>query len=180
MCIRDRFRAVSTNLQKGSADAPREISIVDAVRASMCIPGMFRPVVFGGHQHVDGMLVENLPVYQAKEMDPGALVLAVEVGSQLDRVRSSTVFSVLLRTLDVTIEERTRFSRLAADVLLRPDTTRMDYLEFNKQVPEGVALGRKSFDVHLPHLEEKLYGKDGDAAAPGLSLIHISEPTRPY
>lgn len=165
--LRVPFRAVSTNLQKGSADAPREISIVDAVRASMCIPGMFRPVVFGGHQHVDGMLVENLPVYHAKEMDPAALVLAVEVGSQLDRVRSTTVFSVLLRTLDVTIEERTRFSRLAADVLLRPDTTRMDYLEFNKQVPEGVALGRKSFDVHLPQLEEKLYGKDGDAAAPG-------------
>jgi len=164
--LRVPFRAVSTNLQKGSADAPREISIVDAVRASMCIPGMFRPVVFGGHQHVDGMLVENLPVHQAKEMDPAALVLAVEVGSQVERVRSITVFSVLLKTLDVTIEERTRLSRLAADVLLRPDTTRMDYLEFNKQVPEGVALGRRSFDAHLPALEAKLYGTDGEAPAP--------------
>lgn len=165
--LRVPFRAVSTNLQKGIAAAPRNVSIVDAVRASMCIPGMFRPVVLAGNQHVDGMLVENLPVHQAKDLDPSALVLAVEVGSQLDMVKSSTVFSVLLRTLDVTIEERTRFSRLAADVLLRPDTTRLGYLEFNKQVAEGVALGRASFDEGLADLETRLYGADGGAAAPG-------------
>ena len=165
--LRVPFRAVSTNLQKGTADAPKNVSIVDAVRASMCIPGMFRPVVFGGEQHVDGMLVENLPVYESKRMDPAAVVLGVEVGSQLDAVKSSTVFSVLLRTLDVTIEERTRLSRLAADVLLRPDTTKLGYLEFNKQVPEGVELGRRSFDEHLLDLEIRLYGTEGDLPAPG-------------
>lgn len=171
--LRVPFRAVSTNLQKGSADAPKQVSIVDAVRASMCIPGMFRPVVFGGEQHVDGMLVENLPVYESKRMDPAAVVLGVEVGSQLDAVKSSTVFSVLLRTLDVTIEERTRLSRLAADVLLRPDTTRLSYLEFNKQVPEGVDLGRRSFDERLPDLEARLYGADGDLPAPNGTPILV-------
>ncbi len=164
--LRVPFRAVSTNLQTSGADAPRHASLVDAVRASMCIPGMFRPVMLDGEQHVDGILVENLPVYQARQLSPGALVLAVEVGGQVDVVRSSTVFSVLLRTLDIAIEERTRFSRESADIHLRPDTRQVEYLEFNKQVQDTVDLGRASFDQQAGDLDRHLYGPDGGLPMP--------------
>ncbi|MBI4911829.1 MAG: patatin-like phospholipase family protein [Acidobacteria bacterium] len=165
--LRVPFRAVSTDLQQGVAEAHRRGSLVDAVRASMSIPGMFRPVVFEGRQHLDGMLVENLPVFQARALDPSGTILAVEVGSQVDAVKSSTVFSVLLRTLDVAIEERTRLSRQAADLLLRPDTRKLEYLEFNRQGPEGVASGRKSLAEGLPELEARLYGPEGASELPG-------------
>jgi predicted acylesterase/phospholipase RssA len=174
--LRMPFRAVSTNLQTSAADAPRRASLVDAVRASMCIPGMFRPVLLDGDQHVDGILVENLPVYQARQLSPDAIVLAVEVGGQMEAVRSSTVFSVLLRTLDIAIEERTRFSRDSADIHLRPDTRQVEYLEFNKQVQGTVDLGRASFDQQAADLERRLYGPDGDLPLPAGAPVLDAPP----
>jgi predicted acylesterase/phospholipase RssA len=173
--LRAPLRAVSTNLQDGVADAPDSGNLVDVVRASMSVPGMFRPVVYNGKQHVDGLLVENLPVHQARDMARAlapvagqeAVVLAVETGGRLDDVRATSLFTVLVRTLDVTIEERTRFSREAADLLLRPDTRRVNYLEFTRQVPEAVALGRASFDGHLEALEDLVYGPEARRPAPG-------------
>lgn len=186
--LRAPLRAVSTNLQDGGADAPASGNLVDAVRASMSIPGMFRPVLVDGKQHVDGLLVENLPVYQARDMarslpasaaGPPA-VLAVEVGSQLDDVRAGTLFTLLLRTLDVTIEERTRLSREAADLLVRPDTRNLGYLDFSAQVPEAVRVGRASLDARLEDLERLLYGSLAEGAAPaGPPRVEVPEDLRP-
>ena len=173
--LRVPFRAVSTDLQKGEADAPGTGSLVDVVRASMSIPGMFRPVMLNGHQHVDGLLVENLPVFEAKTMNPHGLVMGVEVGGQVDMVRSSSVFTLMLRILDVSIEERTRISRKAADVLLRPDTSKAQYLEFTKQTPALVALGRDAFNQHQEDLERGIYGADGELPMP-LSPLRIEAP----
>lgn len=173
--LRVPFRAVSTDLQSGIADAPGAGSIVDAVRASMSIPGMFRPVMLNGHQHVDGILVENLPVHQAQAMNPMGLVVAVEAGSQLEAVRASSVFGVLVRALEVSIEERTRLSRQAADVLLRPDTSKAGYLDFFNQVPAVVAMGREAFDQHREDIERGLYGPDGETPMPG-GPVNIDAP----
>lgn len=181
--LRTPLRSVSTNLQDGVADAPDHGNLVDVVRASMSIPGLFRPVVYGGKQHVDGLLVENLPVLQAREMAQGlapvagraAVVLAVETGGQLDEVRATSLFTVILRTLDVTIEERTRLSRLSADLVLRPDTRGVSYLEFSRQVPEAVALGRASFDARLGELEDQLYGPEARLDA-GAGTLNIEAP----
>jgi len=183
--LRGPFRAVSTNLQDGVAYAPARGNLVDVVRASMSIPGMFRPVMLDGKQHVDGMLVENLPVFQAKELSKelapvdgrGAAVLAVEVGGQLDDVRATSLFTLLLRTLDVTIEERTRFSRNAADMLVRPETRDMSYLDFSRQVPEAVALGRASMDGRVEELEALLYG--GLWAGQPITSMEVPDDLRP-
>lgn len=173
--LRAPLRAVSTNLQDGVAEAPASGNLVDAVRASMSIPGLFRPVVVDGKQHVDGLLVENLPVFEAREMGKGlsragagpAAVLAVEVGGQLDDVRAGTLFGLAVRSLDVAIEARTRLSREAADLLVRPDTRALGYLDFSRQVPEAVALGRASLDHRLDDLERLLYGPLAEGPAPG-------------
>ncbi len=186
--LRAPLRAVSTNLQDGVADAPDSGNLVDAVRASMSIPGMFRPVLVDGKQHVDGLLVENLPVLQARDLarrlpraasGPPA-VLAVEVGGQLDDVRAGTLFTLLLRTLDVTIEERTRLSREAADLLVRPDTRNLGYLDFSAQVPEAVRIGRASLDQRLEDLERLVYGPLAEGPVPAGPLrLEIPDDLRP-
>lgn len=185
--LRAPLRAVSTNLQDGTAEAPQTGNLVDAVRASMSIPGMFRPVLLHGKQHVDGLLVENLPVFQARDMGralPAAAagppaVLAVEVGGQLEDARAGTLFGLLVRTLDVTIEERTRLSREAADLLVRPDTRTLGYLDFSRQVPEAVALGRASLDQRLEDLERLVYGPLAAGSAPGSLTVDAPEDLRP-
>lgn len=177
--LRMPFRAVSTNLQTGRADAPSNGDLATAVRASMCVPGLFSPVLLGDQQHVDGMLVQNLPVEVARTLSGDGLVVAVEVGRSLDAVRQNSILGIAFRSLDVSVEERTEISRKAADLLLRPRTDKIPHLEFHQLVEMAVREGRRAFDAELDALEERIYGPAGSASAPGGAiLVQAPEPLR--
>jgi NTE family protein len=45
-----------------SADLTPEWSIIDAVYASCCVPGIFSPLVKNGHTYIDGAFVNNCPI----------------------------------------------------------------------------------------------------------------------
>lgn len=165
--LRVPFRAVSTNLQTGRASVPGSGDLVTAVRASMCVPGLFSPVLIENQQHVDGMLVQNLPVELARSRFPGSIIVAVEVGRGLEAVRQNSILGIAFRSLDVSIEERTELSRKAADVLLRPRTEKIPHLEFHELVGTAVREGRDSVDRSLDEIEDRVYGPAGAVAAPG-------------
>jgi NTE family protein len=58
---------------------------VDAIRASISIPGIFEPVVANGGFLVDGGLRRNLPVQVLRRYDPDTLVaVSIRDGSSLD------------------------------------------------------------------------------------------------
>jgi len=172
--LRMPFRAVSSDIQTGRPSAPSRGELATVVRASMSIPGLFAPVLLGEHQHVDGMLVQNLPVETARALDPNALVLAVEVGKGLDPGRQNSVLGLAFRSLDVSIEERTEISRKASDILVRPHTEPLDYLDFHHQVQIAVQEGRRAFDQNLDSLEACLYGPDGAIPAPSGPLTLLA------
>jgi predicted acylesterase/phospholipase RssA len=166
--LRVPFRAVATSLRTGRAWAPERGDLPTLVRASMGVPGLLPPVSLDGDQLVDGMLVQNLPVETARGLAPGAAVLAVEVGAALADERQRTLLGLAMRSLDVSIEERTAISRRAADLVLRPDTRSFVYLDFHQQVRAAVAQGRQAFDRRLEAVEDLLYGPA--APAPGGAL----------
>lgn len=164
--LRAPFRAVSTNLETGRPYAPGTGDLSMAVRASMSVPGLLRPVLLNGQQHVDGLLVQNLPVETARNLIPQAVVVAVEVGKPLDRVRQNSIFEVALRSLDASVEGRTELSRSASDLLLRPRTETIPYLEFHRSVKTAVQAGRRAFDEQLDLLETRIYGPQVDLPVP--------------
>ncbi|BDU77112.1 patatin-like phospholipase family protein [Mesoterricola sediminis] len=175
--LRVPFRAVSTDLQAGRAALPDRGDLGTAVRASMSIPGVFSPVLLGDHQHVDGMLVQNLPVEAARSLPVKGVVVAVEVGQALDSTRLTSVFALAVRSLDVSVEERTEISRKAADLLLRPRTDALPYLDFHQMVDRAVAEGRRAFDGALDALEQRIYGPEGEAPFPaGPVTVVAPEP----
>jgi predicted acylesterase/phospholipase RssA len=165
--LRVPFRAVTTDLQTGRAFVPAKGDLPLAIRASMSVPGILSPVLWEGDQLVDGMLVQNLPVETARSLEPRAAVLAVEVGQGLDKAYRTSVLGLASRALDVSLEERTEISRRSADLLLRPRTDTIDWLDFHRHVRDAVQEGRKAFDQHLDALEDLLYGPWAAQPAPG-------------
>ena len=161
------FRAVTTDLQTGHAFAPDRGDLASAVCASMSVPGILSPVFWDGDQLVDGMLVQNLPVETARSLDPQAAVLAVEVGQGLESAYRTSLLGLAFRALDVSIENRTEISRRAADLVLKPNTKAITYLEFHRQVQAAVQEGRAAFDRNLDALEDLLYGPEAALPAPG-------------
>ncbi len=74
------FSAVATALHNGAEVWLREGSTVEAVRASIALPGLFTPVLRDGMTLVDGGLVNPVPVSLARAMGAD-VVIAVDLGS---------------------------------------------------------------------------------------------------
>ena len=72
------FAAVGCDIDTGEAVILDRGSLVDAIRASVSIPGIFHPVRWEGHLLVDGGLVEPLPVRLCRDFDVD-IVIGVDI-----------------------------------------------------------------------------------------------------
>jgi NTE family protein len=72
------FCAVSTDLATGNEVVIKEGDIIEAVRASISVPGIFTPVKKDDMTQVDGGLVNPVPVSAAREMGAD-FVIAVDL-----------------------------------------------------------------------------------------------------
>jgi len=77
-----RYAAVATAVEAGREVWFREGSMLEAVRASIAIPGMFSPVKHQGRWLVDGGLVNPVPVSVCRAMGAES-VIAVNLNSNL-------------------------------------------------------------------------------------------------
>jgi NTE family protein len=76
------FAAVATSLRTGAEVWLRHGSTLDAVRASIALPGLFAPALREGSVLVDGGLVNPVPVSLARAMGAD-VVIAVDLGSDI-------------------------------------------------------------------------------------------------
>ncbi len=72
------FATVATDIETGEEVVIQQGSIVEAIRASASIPGIFTPVRNGGKILVDGGLVNPIPISVVKKMGAG-IIIAVNV-----------------------------------------------------------------------------------------------------
>lgn len=149
------FAAMATDLVKGEEVVlQKDMQLSLAMRASMSIPGAFAPVAFQGHMLVDGGLVDNLPVAQARKM--GAKhVIAVNVGTPLsDRSSLNNVVGVLGQMVNLLTEQNVRRSLALlgqGDVLIVPELDEYTSADFSK-AKEIIAVGYKAAMAHAKEL----------------------------
>lgn len=72
------FAAIATDLSTGEAREIREGSLVEAIRASLSVPGLFTPVWFDGRFFIDGGVSNPMPVDVARRLGAD-VVIAVDV-----------------------------------------------------------------------------------------------------
>jgi NTE family protein len=78
------FGAVATDLQRGRTVWLREGSVIEAVRASCAMPGLFPPRRYGDRWLVDGGLVDPVPVTLCRMLGAD-LVIAVNLSAYRHR-----------------------------------------------------------------------------------------------
>ncbi len=76
------YAAVSTDLVTGQEVLIRQGDVIDAVRASISVPGIFTPVRRNGSILVDGGLVNPVPVSAARALG-AEVVIAVDLNHQI-------------------------------------------------------------------------------------------------
>ena len=85
------FAAVATEIETGHEVWTRKGSLVEAMRASYALPGIFEPVGIGGRWLMDGAFVNPIPVTTARALGAD-VVIAVNLNSDVF-MRSSVIHS---------------------------------------------------------------------------------------
>ena len=77
------------NLRSGQIRLIREGSVIEALLASMAVPGIFPSVFFEGQEHIDGSVLYPVPVRAARLLRPELPVVAVALSPSLFEYRNT-------------------------------------------------------------------------------------------
>ena len=91
--MKNPFICVATELGTGHEIWLRSGPLVDAMRASYCLPGVFAPIKIGGRWLVDGALVNPIPVSVCRALG-SRIVIAVNLSSDAFGQSSEIVHSL--------------------------------------------------------------------------------------
>ncbi len=171
------FFCVSTNLSRAQEVVHQRGSLFQAVRSSISLPGILPPVSVDGDLHVDGGLMDNLPI-ETMAASCGGPVIAVNVSPEEDlrfdvdlargfsgwralwnridpRAEAAgvpTLATVLMRSVVVAslAKERERAAALAASLYLKMPVDEFGLLEFEQLGP----IAQRGYEASLEPIRQ--------------------------
>ena len=116
---------IATDIVQGQRVVFRSGSLTTAMRASMSVPGLMSPVEINGEKLVDGGLVDNVPIGEARSRCQADVVIAVNVGSPLLKAEDiSGLLSISVQMVNILTEQnvtRSLATLKATDIYIKPD-----------------------------------------------------------
>jgi NTE family protein len=129
---------VACDIVSGEKVVIKKGNVAEAVMASTCIPGIFKPITIGDHILVDGGIVENLPISPIKEFGCDTIV-GVDL-TNIKNIKPKNMFDVLMNTLNITLKNATLIQRDHTDIVISPDLTSFNMID-TKQISELIEVG---------------------------------------
>lgn len=127
-------------------------SLFHAIRASISIPMVFRPVRSEGRILVDGGLLNPLPLRHAIRT-PGDLLVAVDVNAPIDNGKRQRMnpYKLLSESSRLMMQQITRFDieRTTPDILIQMSARDYDMMEFNhasRIIRSGAEAARRTLE----------------------------------
>jgi NTE family protein len=128
-----QFGAIASNLENGQEVWLREGSILEAIRASIALPGIFTPVKQADHWLVDGGLVNPVPVSLCRAMGADKII-AVNLNSDIAgrHLRKNYKKPSTAERIDT---EKTLLDRLSHDLKQRANNVITQFTDNNFNNP---------------------------------------------
>ncbi len=142
---------IATNILDGSKVVLDKGSVAEAVMASTCIPGVFRPVEKDGMMLVDGGIVENVPIATLRDMGAG-FVIAVDLNAKFAYKKPENIIHVLLNSFHYALMHSAKAQAGEADIMITPDLSdfnRVDAHQTSDLIEKGYQEAKKVLDEEL-------------------------------
>lgn len=137
------YRSVATDIVELEEVVLDNGYLVDAMMASMSVPGALPPYELNGHMLVDGGVVNNMPVDVARAMGAD-VVIAVDISTDYKSEEDFTgLFAVADQLSNYLVRRSTQEQAETLsgdDVYIRPDVGQMETVEFEK-MPDAFKAG---------------------------------------
>ncbi|MDQ0155896.1 patatin-like phospholipase family protein [Robertmurraya andreesenii] len=143
---------VATDLMTGDKVIFKEGPIADAVRASISIPGIFVPEKLNDKLLVDGGVVDRVPVSVVEEMGAD-IIIAVDVSHVKQNTEITSIFDVIMQSIDILQMEAVANRAIASDIMIRPPVEMYNSRAFTN-IDEIIAIGEEETKKHI----QKIHG----------------------
>jgi NTE family protein len=148
------FRAIATDLLTGEKVVFASGDLATAVRASMSVPGVFAPVRLDGRLLVDGGVVDNVPIDEARQLGAQRLIVS-RVGTPLFTEEQLTSPLAVSEQMTHMLMKRIVEAQLETlgpdDMLLVPDLADITSQDFNRSA-QAIRLGQAAAEQALAGL----------------------------
>lgn len=135
---------IAVNINSGETILFRTGNVVDAIRASISIPGVFVPFQMHHESYIDGGITANLPIEYARKQEKKVIAVSVykKPGSSSDIVSdgffSNTPFARVYKTLQksldiILLQNEVRSIGTRKDALVLYPENSVEYHEFDKR-----------------------------------------------
>ena len=129
------YRAVATDIIELQQVVIDHGYLVDAMMASMSVPGALPPYELEGRWLVDGGVINNMPVDVARQLGAD-IVIAVDISTDYKSQEDFTSFLTVANQLTNYLVQRSAHAQASLltsdDVLLNPEVGAMETTEFDK------------------------------------------------
>ena len=170
--LRLPFAVVSVDYISGREVVLKEGKLVDAVRATMSVPGVFEPVELNGCHLLDGGVLDNVPVGVARDLG-AEKVIAVDVlpNFRLNEPGQEPIVPPLkpkgmpkayrqlwhVELVMIAALTEFRLKEAAPEVIIRPNLpVDMDLLLSFDRPQEAIACGEQAAEAALPQIRALL------------------------
>lgn len=160
--------AVAADLKTGDTIIMNSGKLVPAIRASMSLPGIFKPVEYDGRLLVDGGAALPVPVSPAREMAPDALCLSVNLQDDfVNRAEMAGIsrgdgkypnsIAIVKASIGLSLRNLGRYSLALdpPDFALSPPVGHIDMQNFTK-ADELIEIGHRETTAIIPDILAKI------------------------
>ena len=152
------FAAVAADVEKGQPVVLTEGKVYEAIRASISIPGVFKPVMRDGRMLVDGGIVARVPTDTVRDMGAD-FVISVDVGYHGGETKCDGIVSIMMQAFAVMewhiIKERVNTS----DINIVPALGHINMASI-AQAEETIEIGRQAARAQIPGILQALQDRE--------------------
>ncbi|WP_408956543.1 patatin-like phospholipase family protein [Natroniella sp. ANB-PHB2] len=143
------FATVAVDIENGEEVIIDSGLVADGIRASMSIPGVYVPHQLDGRKLVDGAVLNRVPVSAVRGLGAD-IVIGVDVSHKVNyKSEVSTIFDVIMNSIDIMQQEITKHKNHGADLLIRPPVGHIKSTDLD-QARECIDLGYQSAKEAIP------------------------------
>ncbi len=155
--IRDtkiRFMSISTDLKSAEPVKHMKGNMVEEIFTSATLPGFFPSVKKENMVLVDGGVLANLPVIEAKEEMPENKIIAIDLGSNTT-LEASSPFSIMASIDKLKEKMINKVERSYADYIIDIDVKYINIGDFSRY-REAIRAGYRQAERHMEKIKEIL------------------------
>jgi NTE family protein len=157
---------VATDIDTGEEVVINSGPLLEALRATISIPGIFTVVKREGRHLVDGGLTTPVPVNVVRRMGAD-LVIAVNVNpdissriggvskKRIEARKEPNIFQIMIQSIYITTNAVARHSLEEADIIIEPDLSNIGAGDFQK-ARELISQGQQAAREAIPDIKQKL------------------------